>query len=413
MEEPLATSELRVETDVNTLFSSFTWMMDPATGLQTCSSSSSVLTDIQALLHEGETGGGLAILTLTTKLPNGIELPGTDWVLFLMALHAQAVSSVDTCAFGARESVVREWADLHKPSSSPLISDLAAAFPSGFTMTGYPNPATAFMPALARHRYDSGATPAQHFSADPEVHFAQLRFVEGDQVVLRISVDGGAGSLAYGQIVFVHRDGGPYDQPFFSYSPSTVAFDTLSGKRVSFIPNGQPSEYDVLVSASGWTTSPPISDVGDSLTVTDDGFHNCWLPAGRSIPFYGVSYAQLFMNGNGNITFNAGDSSFDPTDHGDDPRISYFFADLDPSAGASVDHLSVTDEYVLLTLLPIEEFGASTPAPNYIQIQVHHSGSSELPGRIDISYGTLTATTATVGLSRGTGSLHSVDFSQL
>jgi len=67
-----------------------------------------------------------------------------------------------------------------------------------------------------------------------------------------------------------------------------------------------------------------------SLGRTDDGSSNA-VPIGFSFSFFGADYTRLYVNNNGNVTFNAPLASFTPFGiaTGDQPIIAPFFADVD------------------------------------------------------------------------------------
>ena len=76
--------------------------------------------------------------------------------------------------------------------------------------------------------------------------------------------------------------------------------------------------------------------IGSRLTLTDDDASRQTLPFGFS--FYGQQQSALFVNSDGNLTFEDADTASSTRGFarllGGPPRIAPFFADLDPSAGS-------------------------------------------------------------------------------
>jgi hypothetical protein len=91
--------------------------------------------------------------------------------------------------------------------------------------------------------------------------------------------------------------------------------------------------YDVLGTTGSFRTP-----LGRRLTLTDDDSAAEAIPF--SFPYYGRSFSSLFVNSDGNLTFEEADSASTQRGFtrmlGGPPRISPFFADLDPSTGGRV-----------------------------------------------------------------------------
>ena len=69
----------------------------------------------------------------------------------------------------------------------------------------------------------------------------------------------------------------------------------------------------------------------DVLARNDDGYTG-FVPLGFTINFFGSNYSGLYVNNNGNVTFNSGQSTFQPyglTGSVSQPIIAPFFADVD------------------------------------------------------------------------------------
>src|SRR5947208_10834311 len=106
----------------------------------------------------------------------------------------------------------------------------------------------------------------------------------------------------------------------------------LDRKTIQFSPvDGAVSRYRFLTSDGGYdaaaaSSGSPISPFGDDDTAAFD------LPF--SFPFFGNSYRGIFVNSDGNLTFQAGDSAVTDRSLGrmtaGPPRIGGLLMDLDP-----------------------------------------------------------------------------------
>ena len=139
----------------------------------------------------------------------------------------------------------------------------------------------------------------------------------------------------------------------------------------------------------------PLS-VGDEAGVILNGF-------GFSFPYDGVSYDEVWINGNGHLSFGGGVTSFLDFDFipsiGDFeavwPRAAGLWADLNPEAGGLV--LANTD---FATYLRIEYQGVPewpNTGSNSFSITLHADGM------IDYDYGSVSATSAIIGTAQGNG----------
>ena len=112
---------------------------------------------------------------------------------------------------------------------------------------------------------------------------------------------------------------------------SANPFD-LANRGLRFEPSG--SGYSVTSVDAQFR-----SDLGRAVTLGDDD-SSAAQPLGFSFPFYGRRFTSLFVNSDGNLTFEEPDNASTERDldrlTSGPPRVAAFFADLDPSAGGRV-----------------------------------------------------------------------------
>ncbi|MGH3753403.1 MAG: nidogen-like domain-containing protein [Pseudonocardiaceae bacterium] len=106
----------------------------------------------------------------------------------------------------------------------------------------------------------------------------------------------------------------------------------------------------VGLASPAYAADPPITalhDCGGNLTVlpgNDDGSTGS-VPLGFTFNFFGTQATQLFVNNNGNVTFNSALGTFTPsaiTGNTGRPIIAPFFADVDTRAGNVVRYGQTT-----------------------------------------------------------------------
>lgn len=104
----------------------------------------------------------------------------------------------------------------------------------------------------------------------------------------------------------------------------------------------------------------------------------------------------MFVNSNGNVTFEGGDTAYAQSieEHFDAPRVSPYFADLDPSAAGQIWYRQLGDRFAV-TWQDVPRFAQT--APNTVQLELFFDG------RIRFSYLDLAGEGAFVGLSAGLG----------
>jgi hypothetical protein len=132
------------------------------------------------------------------------------------------------------------------------------------------------------------------------------------------------------------------------------------------------------------------TNLGTSLSLTDDAAQQMSFQGGFQFPFFGNNYSGVFVNSDGNITFGQGDTA--STERGvtrfnsGPPRIGGFFADLNPETSLASLYFNQLSDRVVITWNRIREYGSSREAS--FQIALFPDGSFELAyGSVNVSSG--------------------------
>jgi hypothetical protein len=183
------------------------------------------------------------------------------------------------------------------------------------------------------------------------------------------------------------------------------AFD-LKDRTIRFQPASQGKyTYNVLPGSFN-------SDASTTISLGDDDSYELALTDFR-FPFAGKPYDRLFINSNGNITFEIGDP--EPPDAktllAGPPRIAPFFADLDPEASGTI-FLTQSKDRLTISWLKVPEFFNNNQfgyGENTFQVVLYSNGMIDLNCSKEI-----TATQAVTGIiaGKGNGHLKIVDFSE-
>jgi hypothetical protein len=155
------------------------------------------------------------------------------------------------------------------------------------------------------------------------------------------------------------------------------------------------------------------ANVGNPTGRNDDGFMQLSLPF--SVTFFGTTYNSLFINNNGNVSFNAGISAFIPTGPtgSSQPIISPYFGDVDTRNPASgVVHFQTnTANQLVVTWDQVGFFNQNGPPLNSFQLVLrgNNFGVPVGEGAIGFFYTTMgweqteTSQVAAVGFGDGLG----------
>jgi hypothetical protein len=178
---------------------------------------------------------------------------------------------------------------------------------------------------------------------------------------------------------------------YFTEQFSGVPLD-IENYTYRFVPNGSADFYETCGEPA--TTLPTDPSGGYAAYLTEDGSE----PIFPDYPvwLYGTSYAYFYVNANGNLTFNDGDSTAAETlpIHFSQPRIAPLFTDLSPQLGTA-SYKYLPDRFVV-TFQNVPERGTSNL--NTFQLELFYTSRE-----IQITWLNCDAVGAIVGLSRGLG----------
>jgi len=165
----------------------------------------------------------------------------------------------------------------------------------------------------------------------------------------------------------------------------------LDNWTMTFVPDGSSDFYSMCGEPATQLPTNPAG--GTSLTTGEDSF--AVVVPSQSVRLYGRSYIYFYVNANGNLTFDAGDSTALETlaAHFSQPRISMLFHDLSPQLG-TVSYKNLSDRCAV-TYLNVPERGTSNY--NTFQVELFYNG------RLRLTWLNCATSTAIVGLSRGLG----------
>lgn len=203
----------------------------------------------------------------------------------------------------------------------------------------------------------------------------------------------GVGITKLKNIAVIEDDGSIFPPPnLFDLGPTGVQF-----KR-----SGQATRAEVFFGGVSSTR-------GDRIEIGDDASRAIDLPF--PFVFYGTTYNRVFLNSDGNLTFDRGESASTARNLGrfleGPPRIALDFLDLDPSAtsGEAGVYLLVRGDMVRVTWLRVPQFDISDS--NTMQVTLYPGG------RITMGYDNVAAQEGIVGVSPGgPGTIRLVDLSR-
>ncbi|MBL8292045.1 MAG: hypothetical protein JNN08_09420, partial [Bryobacterales bacterium] len=174
----------------------------------------------------------------------------------------------------------------------------------------------------------------------------------------------------------------------FNLDRRSLYFVPVDGGTAAYRYQTGESAYDAEAAANG----SPLSGLGD------DDTRQIALPF--AFPYFGRQHTRMFVNSDGNVTFDAGDSVSSERSLGrvtaGPPRIAPFFADLDPSRVSDSVRVLAQSSRVVVTWLAVPQYSDFGIGPlNTVQLALFPDG------RIQISFSTVQSRSAVVGIAPG------------
>lgn len=171
----------------------------------------------------------------------------------------------------------------------------------------------------------------------------------------------------------------------------------LDRKTIQFTPTaGVASRYRFQIGENTYDSAAATQ--GAPLTLADDDSSAVPLPF--SFPFFGASYTRIFVNSDGNLTFQSGDSAASDRSLGrvtaGPPRIAPLFDDLDPSrTPQGVRVLSEPARFVVSWVSVPEYADSGSASRQTFQVRLFPDG------RIEFAYNGIGAADSVVGIAPG------------
>ncbi len=171
----------------------------------------------------------------------------------------------------------------------------------------------------------------------------------------------------------------------------------LDQKILKFSPvGGNTARYSFQIANASYDGSA-ASD-GSPIPLGDDD--SAALNLQFAFPFFGNSYQQIFVNSDGNLTFQAGDSASNQRSLGNmvagAPRIAPLYMDLDPSQ--KPDGVRVLSEAgrMVVSWVGVPEYSSFGSGPTQtFQVRLYPDG------RVEFAYNGISTDGAVVGISPG------------
>ncbi len=174
----------------------------------------------------------------------------------------------------------------------------------------------------------------------------------------------------------------------FNLNGRTVTFQALDGNATRYRFQTGADTYDAQAASAG----SPLDGLGD------DDARLVSLPF--VFPFYGSSYREVFVNSDGNLTFEESDTASTNRSlgrmTGGPPRISALFRDLDPSLAPQSVRVRAEEGRFVVSWVAVPEYRESGTGPRQtFQLRLFPDG------RIEFAYSSITTQEAVVGISPG------------
>ena len=298
------------------------------------------------------------------------------------------------------------------PTTSALIVN--------YTLTGTADKAADYTvaaapPATGTYASSTGVgtltIPANAVSAGLQITPIDDAIAEGAETVVA-TVTAGTGYQLGGNVAatmsIIDNDSVDVYTEAFTAGASANPFD-LNGRRITFTPLSATTYRGNCDPAGAFPTDPTgginlatgnvavVPITGGSL---DDGY---WQITGLTVlpKIFGTSFPQIYVNTNGNISFESGDAGSDSTytQHfiSGRKRVSLFGLDLDPSKGGTVSYKIISTvgaERVVVTFANVPRYGGGGTMLN-AQAELWANGT------ITLTYVNTTITDGMIGLAAG------------
>jgi len=175
-----------------------------------------------------------------------------------------------------------------------------------------------------------------------------------------------------------------------------AGYNDVNGTSLTFSPDGSKAYYEACRKEANELPTDPNG--GSFVLLWDDDFDEVVLSGGAEVLFYGRWYDRFYIGSNGYITFGAGDTEYSPSlqSHFNLPRISALFTDLLPPNDQCISCKQLQDR-VAVTFQDVPLYG-DKDAKSTFQIELFF-----VTGAIRITWTSLAAPAAVVGLSEGNG----------
>jgi uncharacterized protein (TIGR03437 family) len=190
-----------------------------------------------------------------------------------------------------------------------------------------------------------------------------------------------------GDIVVLPDDGGVVARRNpFDLDQQTLTFSPVAPFK---------SSYSFQMSAN---TYDPSAAAGTPIPLADDDSRQ--IPIAFPFPFFGNTYQSIFINSDGNLTFNVGDNG--TTDRslgrlaGGPPRIAPLFDDLNPAQSALGVTITSDATRLVVSWVQVPEYGDfGTGTFQTFQVRLYPDG------RIQFAYFGINVQSAVVGIGPG------------
>ena len=169
----------------------------------------------------------------------------------------------------------------------------------------------------------------------------------------------------------------------------------LEEQRVTFTPVAGTTAYAFSTGAGALL---PAGAANRTLTeLGDDDTAGVALPF--SFPYFGARYSSVWINSDGNLTFDRPDTASSDRSLGrftaGPPRLAPLFMDLDPSRAGAVTITSTAERFTVTWLAVPEYASVGVGQPNTFQVALYPDG------RVEFVYQSVTTLEAVTGIARG------------